>query len=388
MTHTAESADKWRVLATKFQTLANGTGGSQLRSISGRNNESQDVVPWRLYDATSEMLREQFKLHAEEAARARGAVRKETNLLNLWLHYLYQYLVYEHSPFEHSPFMRTSVVSSADRDGTTVRVELPAIDKVCEASAAFCLSLQRQARGGELTRMTLAQRFQAWIVGNSSTPDLMYWESTYPMQGWISSVAKCATTPIPIDFLSARLNVRRLPQRPAELRAFFDQVARQEGLMWGITERGLWMAQEPPNDGVYIDSNESQHGEAALELAKPKPVQGTNSNSGPRRDEAKDRFNKFAGPLWKKLRQQRGRKNASIEDLREIMRQLDSHRFLPLAEYLEGTDAVNDLKVYNSKNAHSTKGPIDTWVKLVEHPSFVSAVRRTLARSASRALLN
>jgi hypothetical protein len=254
MPDTAESAKKWNELATKFQSLADSAGGLQLRATANRMlGEKHDVVNWFVHDATSDTLRERFELWGAEASRAIGASLRETRLLDLWLHRLYQYLCDRSSPLK-QPF----ISSETSEDGSTVSVESPAIGKVCEASTAFCVSLQHQEVEGEQTRNSLAQHFRVWIVENASAPECFYWSSPYSMRNWISSVARCARTSIPIDLLSDRLNVFRLPNLPSEfgsIRVFLDHIAREEGLMWCITKRGLWMAKQPPSTGEYIDAN-------------------------------------------------------------------------------------------------------------------------------------
>ena len=254
MSHAADSDDKWSELASKFRSLAEGPGGLQLRASSVYQKDgSNDVAEWFVEDAISDALRERFELLGVEASRAFGGVPSGAGLLALWLHRLYQYLCDQKSPYK-----RAFNTSLLNWDGMTLSVEGPAIERVCESSEAFCLSLRRQAFERQATGKPLERLFNSWIGENSSEPQFMYPSSACSIRGSVSFVAKCAETSIPIDFLSARLNVVRVPASPAKfesLQAYFDHIASMEGLIWGITVRGLWMALELPKDGDYLDSN-------------------------------------------------------------------------------------------------------------------------------------
>jgi hypothetical protein len=100
------------------------------------------------------------------------------------------------------------------------------------------------------------------IEENASSGELLYWSSPDSQRREVSVVARDANGSIPIAFLSTRLNVYALPiqiTKCESLRAFFDKVAERNELMWCVTERGLWMAQQPPLGTVYVDSHGILH---------------------------------------------------------------------------------------------------------------------------------
>jgi hypothetical protein len=144
-------------------------------------------------------------------------------------------------------------------------MEAPFIDSVCEASSTFCLRLQKGVLERDQQKRGLATCFQEWIENNSVNVSIPQQVSE---RNRVSTVAESANTPIPIHFLSSRLQKINLTRGSTEFgspRKFFDQVADTHGLIWAITPLGLWMAQQPPSAGVYIDAYGKQHGEDHVE---------------------------------------------------------------------------------------------------------------------------
>jgi hypothetical protein len=264
----AADADRWNELSQHFEQLAaeeRDAGCRPLRaSIIRDPTHLRDVGDWDVHDSVPG-LREKFKVRSAKATRAFGAVPNQAGLLSLWLHRLYQYSwdMLDYPSISQSRFTRTSSVSHNFHFGDeTVHIELPGIEEVCKASVAFCHFLEAQAIENEQARKTMYERFREWIEDNSSQAKPVFWSTPDSLRRWVAQVAKSAQ--IPIDFLSIRLNVFRLPLQLKDcesLRAFFDQVAKQEGLVWCVTRHGLWMAQQPPSTGEYIDADGNPHGE-------------------------------------------------------------------------------------------------------------------------------
>jgi hypothetical protein len=291
-------AAKWNELAEHFEQLADkeqGAGSPPLRATIRDPSRLRDVADWFFQDARWDRLRETFSVRATEATRAFGTLPDHAELLSLWLHRVHQFLCTSQSPLRRDS-------QHLANDGSSERIAHPGIEKVCDASAAFCRFLQRQANENESDHKQLSEHFQEWIVDNSSPAEPFYWSSPDSVRSWVSIVARIAQTTVPIDFLSARLNVFRLPLLLKEcesLRAFFKQIAKQEDLVWCVTKHGLWMAQQLPTTGEYIDAEGRQHDNADLELAKqseqtPKPNQSgvptqLPSQSGPAEAPAPDR---------------------------------------------------------------------------------------------------
>lgn len=266
------AADQWCRLGDQFQILANevqSTHGLRLRAYTVLQlNLSREVADWRLDDAASETFRARFELLGRGAGQALGTQmgRSFDDLSDIawkyWLHRLFQYLWELRSNVAdlRGNSLTSHLFVSSTKNGGTVRAELPAIEDVCDASVVFCQSLQWRATS-RATQETVAQRFQEWIEDNfAGVPST--WGNVSD-RDWVSLVAKGATTQIPIEFLSARLNELGTLRETAvsgSPRSFFDKVAGKHGLVWGVTGNGLWMAQQAPVGTVYVDSQGRLHG--------------------------------------------------------------------------------------------------------------------------------
>jgi len=252
----ADEYNNWRERGTEFERLATeerGAGGHRLQaSAIPETNKPGDVATWVIQGAMSQKFSAHFELLGTEAGQALDVSPGGSSPLDYWLHRLYQ-----HHCEEKSYHARPIISSLPTQDDTIVNTELPVIEDLCDASTAFCLWLQKRALERRSARKTVAERFQEWIEDNSSSAEPYYWSSPDSVRRWVTCVARGAKTPIPIDFLSSRLNVHRPPlllTKCESLRTFFDQVAREEGLVWGVTQTGLWMAEQPPSAGAYIDA--------------------------------------------------------------------------------------------------------------------------------------
>lgn len=103
-----------------------------------------------------------------------------------------------------------------------------------------------------------------------------------------------------------------------------------------------------------------------------------------RKEQRPHDFTALAGILWKQKKSPTGR--VSHDDLKAIGEELDSHKFIPPAKYLEGK-AAKELRARNSKNANSKSGgAIQTWSALVTRADKcdLRAMRRLLVRCASK----
>jgi hypothetical protein len=265
--HTDSSVDKsgaemWRGLGEGFERLATeerSGGGHRLRATSIlETNQPGDVTSWAIDRAISQKFSANYKLLGTKAGQALGVLPDSSSPLDYWLH-----RVYQHHCEEKSHHVRQMIGLLPSVGGTIVNRVPLGIEDLCDASTAFCLYLQKRALVGRSASKTVADCFREWIENNSSAVEPLYWSSGDSVRRWVTCVARGAKTPIPIDFFSARMNVNRLPlllTKCEPLRAFFDQVARKEGLVWGVTQHGLWMAQQAPVGSVYVDSHGRLHG--------------------------------------------------------------------------------------------------------------------------------
>jgi hypothetical protein len=245
-----EAVHQWQELSNKFETLAKQEptqAGPRLRATAAPTfTPHGDVGKWRLVGAISDNIRERFALIGTQAGFALGTPPGGADMLDYWLHRLSQNVCDRAT----GPQQETHSCTG--------------IESVCEESSTFCIGLQRQALAAQADFGTLADCFSKWIDDNSSLVEPFYWSTPGSVRNWISCVASGAKASIPIHFLSARLNVNRLPLRPSEhdsLRTFFDQIAKEHELIWCITRSGLWMAQQPPKPGAYIDAHGRQQGD-------------------------------------------------------------------------------------------------------------------------------
>ena len=238
---------QWRQLGDTFESLAKeerAQGGPLVRAtVASTSRPLADVDSWRLDGATSHKIREHFALIGTQAGHALGTPPGRAESLDFWLHCLRQN-VCERASGQQSVLLSSETNSSIN------------VGNVCEESMLFCLSLQRQALAHEADCRTPAECFSTWIEGNSSAKEPIYWSSPSSVQIWLSLVAKGAK--IPIHFLSARLNVHRLPLRPSKcdsLRTFFDQIATEHELIWCITRSGLWWREicQPKGTSIPVE---------------------------------------------------------------------------------------------------------------------------------------
>jgi len=273
------ASGEWQTLIDGFESLANAertNGPSRLFATSTEADPSKDVAEWMIQGACSLDLSEDFQTRCLEAGRALGSAPIKWNHQHYWLHCLYQYLCDCDQSSKHNK------CSTSFRND--VHIEIPKVEGACEASTAFCRYLRRQALKRESSQKPLEECFRELIEENASSGELLYWSSPDSQRREVSVVARAANGSIPIAFLSTRLNVYALPIRVTtceSLRAFFDKVAERNGLMWCVTERGLWMAQQPPLGTVHVDSHgilhssdSSEGDQRAADQTKRAPARG------------------------------------------------------------------------------------------------------------------
>jgi predicted DNA-binding protein (UPF0251 family) len=236
-------------LATEERALSPRVPGL-IASMLPDSGHGADVAKWETYQSPSESLKGRFDLLATHAGAALGAVPRGAMPIDYWLHRLRQFLSEKKSKWLHD-FMSTN--------GLTGKVsEYPVIDLVCEASALFCTQLEKVAfertydQGKELEAC-----YKEWITQNFVSASLDR-GNTY--RGLVGLAARTAQVPIPIEFLSCYLDVA-LPPRGSVVfscpSSVFDSIADTHKLQWWITERGLWMAQEPPSGIPFVDRSGS-----------------------------------------------------------------------------------------------------------------------------------
>jgi hypothetical protein len=154
-------------------------------------------------------------------------------------------------------------------------------------------------------------------------------------------------------------------------RSFFDDVAATHELGWWITEKGLWIAQEPPPDIAYVDA----YGASAVPQRKGRPSRRP------------DEFRASARRLWTEALTEAPGGQVSDSQLQKIASELDCRNFIPPSDYLEKS-ASQEIKRFNSVNSNSKIGPIKTWAELVKHADkdHLRGMRKMLSRCGSTKL--
>ena len=256
----------WQQFSSDFAKLAEEEKSANHRVLGVMAtpdlNDRSDLAIWSINDGYSENFKARFELLASQAGKALGPLPVGTTPFHFWLHRLYQHL-----REERSNSTRFMISTSKTNAGNQVSMESPLIESACEASGTFCLRLQKRVLEHDQQRRALATCYQDWIENNSVNVSIPPQVSG---RNRVSTVAESARTSIPIHFLSSRLQEINLPRGSTEVgspRKFFDQVADTHELIWAITRHGLWMAQQPPSTGAYIDASGKPHGEVHVEGA-------------------------------------------------------------------------------------------------------------------------
>ena len=242
--------ETWQQLSGDFAKLANEEKSANALPLGAmavpEANPLGDVSEWVIHNGHSENLRAQFELLASQGGIALGPMPRGATPLRYWLHRLYQHL------HENRSNLSRFFISSD--------IEAPVIDAVCEASTTLCLRLQKRALDPDQQMSDVSARYNDWIVRNHVSVSI---PAQVSERNSVSLVAENANTTIPIEFLSSRLQEIRSIRgstvfgSPVE---FLNGMARTHGLIWAITQRGLWMAQQAPCAGPYIDANGVLHG--------------------------------------------------------------------------------------------------------------------------------
>lgn len=254
-----ESADDahWQQLSGEFAKLASEEKSANAFPLGvmvvPESKPSSDVADWVMHNGNSENLKARFELLASQGGKALGPMPVGATPFRYWLHRLYQHLR------ENRSNLSRFFISSG--------MEAPLIDAVCEASSTFCLRLQKRAIEDDQETKEISARFHDWIVSNHVSVSI---PAQISERNRVSLVAESASTTIPIEFLSSCLQEIKLLRGSTEFGSpveFLHAVAETHGLIWAITQRGLWMAQQPPSTGVYIDAYGKQHGSLVLNEA-------------------------------------------------------------------------------------------------------------------------
>ena len=251
----------WQQLSSAFTKLADEETGKRRLSVMATQElgHSGDIAIWSINDSYTENFKARFELLASQAGQSIGPLPEGARPFSYWLHRLYQHLREKRSNLS-----RFQTYTAKTDVGNQVSLECPLIEAVCEASSTFCLRLQKRVIEEQHQRKGISACFQDWIENNSISVTI---PAQISERNRVSLVAESAGTPIPIEFLSSRLQEIRLPRGGVAFgspRKFLDSVAETHGLMWVITQRGLWMARQPPSVGMYIDSDGMQHGDTTL----------------------------------------------------------------------------------------------------------------------------
>jgi hypothetical protein len=250
--HVANDSPNWARLNEGFGDLA-----TEERTVSPRvpgliasvlpdRDPDADVAKWATHQTPSASLKGRFDLLATHAGAALGAVPRGAMPIDYWLHRLRQFLSDRQNKWLHE-FISTN-------DLTATVGEHPIIDFVCEASALFCTHLEKEAIERTYAQeKELEARHHEWITSNFvsvSAPS----GSTH--RSWVGLVARTAHIPIPIEFLSCQLDGAPAPRGHTVCSSpslFLNNIANTHSLKWWITERGLWMARQPPSGVSCVD---------------------------------------------------------------------------------------------------------------------------------------
>jgi hypothetical protein len=233
-----------------------------------------DVWRWRLNQRVTESLKERFATLASYTGAALGPLPRDATPLDYWLHRLRQFLCESRSSL-----IRRIRSTRTNKNNVEITMEVPIIESVCEASGQFCLRLERDGINAvHSKKKSLDDCYREWIVDNSISLTIPGGATD---RNIVDLLADCARTAMPIEFLSSRLDLIRLSEdvvvsgSPGK---YFDELAAIHKLHWWITERGLWMAQEPPPDLTDVDANgsgtEKVNQQEQLASARPQDAAG------------------------------------------------------------------------------------------------------------------
>ena len=286
----SDAGDPWRTNDPAWQQFANDfarlaeeeKGKARLNVMAAQElNHSGDMAVWAINDSYSENFKARFELLASQAGKSLGPLPSGASPFTYWLHRLYQHLREERSS------LSRSLIYTAKTDaGNQVSLECPLVEGACEASSTFCLRLQKRTFENGHEGKEISVCFQDWIENNRVSVSI---PAEISERNSVSLVAKSAQIPIPIEFLSCRLQEIRLLRGSTAFgspRNFLDVKAETHGLMWAITGRGLWMAQQPPSAGAYIDARGMQYGNV--------PIKEVEILSPHRQEAADSRFARMA----------------------------------------------------------------------------------------------
>jgi len=251
-------AQFWETLANRFRELSDDEERRSLPALKAftvlNPDLNREVSDWRL-DSSS--LFEEAQAEYENLGRlgSRGlsvALASPFVPLQYWLDRLFQYLCETKKSNAISQFV---FVSENSKD----HQELATINRLNRASIAFCYFLQQRTSESPICQKPIRELLSSWVDDNFiSIPPTWSWNVTD--REWVSLITQSATTPIPIEFTSARLNVLGRFNKSGTQgspRHALEQVAKKHGLVWGVTENGLWMAADPPSGIAYASSNGS-----------------------------------------------------------------------------------------------------------------------------------
>ena len=255
----------WQQLSNAFAKLAEEEKGRRCLGVMATQElkHSAEVAVWTINDSYSDNFKARFELLASQAGKSLGPLPDGSTPFSYWLHRLYQHLREERSSLS-----RFQIYRAKTDAGNQVSLECPLIESACEASSTFCLRLQKREIETGHEGKEISVCFQDWIENNVVSVSI---PAEISERNSVSLVAESAHISIPIAFLSSRLQEIRSLRGSTVFgspRNFLDEVAETHGLIWVITRHGLWMAQQPPSTGVYIDANGMPFGESGLNQGK------------------------------------------------------------------------------------------------------------------------
>jgi hypothetical protein len=251
----------WQQLSIAFAKLAEEENGKRCLGVMATQelNHPGDIAVWTINDSYSENFKARFELLASQAGKSLGPLPGGATPFFYWLHRLYQHLREERSSLS-----RFQIYTSESDAGNQVSLECPLVESACEASSTFCLRLQKRALENGHEGKEISVCYQDWIENNLVSVSM---PAKISERNSVSLVAESAQIPIPIEFLSSRLQEIRMLRGSVAFGSpsnFLDVKAETHGLMWAITRRGLWMAQQPPSAGVYIDAHGMHYGMVSI----------------------------------------------------------------------------------------------------------------------------
>jgi hypothetical protein len=305
-------------LSNEEQALTQGVRRLIAYVVSGIE-DGRDVGRWTIAQSPTESFQERFEVLASRGGAALGQMPRDARLLDYWLHRLHQNL-----SENNSKWLRRVITDHPKKGTNKITVENATIESVCEASAVFCLRLEKQAlEAVNLPRKGPEACYSEWITYNFVSISV---PSGHTHRKIIERVARGAQEPIPIEFLSHRLD-HRVPSRGSGIfgapGTFLDDLAGTYELRWWISEKGLRMAQDPPEGIPYVDASGvgPKKGKQRVAPAGARTPAAASDTLQPRAEGKKPPLQKYKSPVKRAIAHALV-KNPNVSDL-ELCRSID-----------------------------------------------------------------